>query len=225
MFPTPQSPVLCTKGGQQGLASYIDDILGRAQQAADELDALIASLPKETVRLPIQFDKPKFESRSPSLYIPESPRQDISMHSYHHLETPIPLSPTSSRFGDSYINMPMRPSSSCERRPANIRAHRMLASQSPYAIEAEDDYDQEQSFVQPLPSKSRPTRHIQPFVDLTNASLDNLPNFEYVTHQQEVHVSLMSETASHVDEKETAPAWKRERLLLEIMRNYGEEFS
>jgi len=222
MFPTPQSPIVPAKQLKSELENYIDDILVRARLASEELDLLIASIPKGITDIPIQFDKPKVVVSSG--YIPESPR---SIHSLHYQESSIHHSPVSSFFPDSMFSMPSlppRPSSSCERRPANLRAHRILNPSTSFAIEADDEDDggfvREESFISVLPQKSgRASRSSEPFVDLTN-SIENLPHFQYV------HDSPKPVTISRSEpQSEEGLAWKRERLLLEIMRNYGEEFS
>jgi len=223
MYPTPQTFL---KPVKSDLEDYIDDILVRSRAASDELDLLIALFSKDTVEPPKQFDKPNLPFSSPSLYTPESPRQDISVHSYQYEESSIPVSPASSRY--SFFALP--PSSTCDRRPANLRAHRILNT---VPIEADDEGGE--SFISALPPRRTNFQHS--FVELTE-SIENLPHFQYVG-KNEVNISRSEEeepisrsdpeegvTISRSEETTgEGAAWKRERLLLEIMRNYGEEFS
>jgi hypothetical protein len=228
MFATPQSPALAMKRDKSELESYIDDILMRSKLAADELDRLIASIPVNKAPVTTQFDKSKgllSHPETPRLLI-ASPRNELSIDYFDRDESSIHLSPASSRYPESMISIPPRPSSTCERRPSNLRAHRMLAPQPTYAVDADDEEGgdtNENSTI--IPTPSRITRHNRPFVDLTNGSIDNLPNFEYLAHKPEEISFSRSEVNEDKVTAEIGLAWKREKLFLEIMRNYGEEFS
>ena len=106
----------------------------------------------------------------------------------------------------------------------------MLAPQPQHASfsldDEEEDFNNDEnnpsciSFLQPQNQSF--ARHSSAFVDITS-SIENLPQFHYKQSANFDVSDKLGKSDLEISSTET-PGFKRERLLLEIMRNYGEEF-
>ena len=210
------------------LEAYIEDILKRSRAMANDLEEMMESLGATPVHPPVQFNKPPIHSVTP-------PETEISPAVNTVMDTSIDISVgslSSFIYSGAKPPIPSEPSSTCHRRPSNIRAHRMLAPPAQHASFALDDEDEDFnddednpssiSFLQPQNQSPAHRLESSGCIDITS-SIENLPEFHHKKYVDSDYSEKLSTRDPAIPSTET-PGFRRERLLLEIMRNYGDEF-